>query len=494
MERKVVHIGLDGFNPDLVKEWSAELPNLSKLMGEGIWGPIESTVPPITPQAWTCTVSGKNPGHFGFWNFTYRSDYSYGEPNLVNSWVVTERVETLYTILPRSGKRIAIINLPVSYPPPRIENGYSISCFMTPSLEKEFTYPSELRNEIEKVIGEYILDASTSDTNYRLMDKDVVLKRIYDMDKQRFDLIEHFITHKKCDYIFAVIMGTDRMPHLFYRYFDKNHVRYEDNPKYKNALKDHYRFCDENIGRIMGLVDENTVIIVQSDHSVQRLDGRINLNEWLIEEGYMKIRTYPTQLTPISKCDIDWENTKAWATGYTGQIYLNVKGREKYGVVDPRDYDVLLDELSEKMLAITDQKGNKLETKVFKRTSIHPGPYSRFGPDLFINFDDCRWNISELIGYGRGNLYSYDTTLGPDDGGHGPYGFFTIAGPGVPKLGEITSAHLLDIAPTVLHLMGVKVPEDMEGRVLVEESAEKVYSKEDEDEVKKRLAALGYLG
>ena len=493
MRRKVVHIGLDGLNPDLVLEWRAELPNLDSLMKEGIWGRIESTVPPITPQTWTCMMSGKNPGHFGFWNFTYRSDYTYAEPNLVNSKVVMERVETLYTILPRFGKKVAIINLPVSYPPPKIENGFSISCFMIPTLGKQFTNPPELKEEIIEIIGEYIIDASTSDTNYRVMDKDVVLKRIYDMDKQRFDLTEYFISQKRCDYVFTVIMGTDRMPHLFYKYFDENHVRYEKSDKYKNALKNHYKFCDSKIGRIRDMLDSNTVMIINSDHSVQRLDGRINLNEWLLKEGYLRLNKYPEKLTPLRNCDVDWRNTRAWATGYTGQIYLNVRGREEYSIVEPKDYHNLLDELSEKMIDITDPKGRKLDTKVFKRTDIHSGPFSRFGPDLFINFDDCRWNISELIGHGKGELYSYDTLSGADDDGHGQYGFFVMAGAGVPKLGE-TEAHLLDIAPTVLTLMGQSVPEDMEGRILVKFESEKVYSEEDEDEVKKRLAALGYLG
>jgi predicted AlkP superfamily phosphohydrolase/phosphomutase len=493
MNRKLVHIGLDGLNPDLVQEWRAELPNLDGLMEEGMWGRMESTVPPITPQAWTCMMSGKNPGQFGFWNFTYRSEYSYGEPNLVNSGVVMERVDTLYTILPRMGKKVAIINLPVSYPPPRIENSYSISCFLTPNLERPFTHPPELKEEITKIIGEYIIDASTSDTNYRVMDKDLVLKRIYDMDKQRFDLIEYFVKEKKCDYVFAVIMGTDRMPHLFYRYFDKHHVRYESNPQYADALKNHYKFCDSNIGRIKAMLDSNTTMLINSDHSVQRLDGRINLNEWLLNEDYMKLNSYPEKLTPLRDCHVDWNGTMAWATGYTGQIYLNIRGREKQGIIKPKDYNTALDELTQKILDIKDPKGNKLDTEVFKRTEIHSGPYSRYGPDLFINFDDCRWNISELIGYGEGEMYSFDTPLGTDDGGHGQFGFFVMAGPGIPNIGEIT-AHLIDVAPTVLSLMDVPVSGDMEGHVLVKSEPGVVYSKEDVDEVKKRLEALGYLG
>ena len=487
---KVVIIGLDGLNPDLVYRWKNKLPNFRKLMEQGVYGRIRSTVPPITPQAWSCVLCGKNPGHFGYWDFTYRDDYCYGQPELVSSETRDERVDSLYRILPSHGKRVAIINVPVTYPPPEIPNGYSISSFMTPSVEKQFTYPDSLKDEIKEIIGEYIIDASTSDMNFRQMDKEKVIKRIYDMDKQRFDLTEYFIRDKNCDFVFTVVMGTDRMPHLFYRYFDENHRNYTYDDKYKDALKDDYRFCDERIGEILGLVDDNTSIIITSDHSVQRLDGRINLNEWLIREGYMKLKDRPKQLTPLMLADIDWHSTKAWATGFTGQLYLNVKGREQKGAVDPQDYDRVLDELSEKLKNITDEQGRKLDTKVYKRREIHSGEYARFGPDLFIFFDNCQWNISELIGYD--SIYSYDTPKGQDDAGHGPYGFFAMKGAGVANKGEMSGADLLDIAPTVLHLMSLQIPTDMEGKVLTKK--EGVYLEEDKKEVRERLSKLGYLG
>jgi len=361
---------------------------------------------------------------------------------------------------------------------------------MTPSLDKDFIYPSSLKDEIKKVIGEYIIDASTSNMNFRQMEKDIVLKRIYDMDRQRFDLTEFFIREKKCDFVFTVCMGTDRMSHLFYRYFDKNHIRYTPHPTYKDALKNHYKFCDENIKRILEIIDDNTCLIITSGYSVQRLDGRINLNEWLIKEGYMTLKKRPDKLTPLMEADIDWEKTKVWATGFTGQIYLNVKGRERYGVVDPKEYDRFLDELSERFKEIPDEKGRKLDTVTFKRKDIHKGEYAKYGPDLFIYFDMCRFNISELIGYP--SIYSYDTPKGPDDGGHGPCGFFVMAGKGIPKKGKTEGADLLDIAPTILHLFDIPIPDDMEGRVLVKE--ENVHLGKDEKEIRERLSRLGYLG
>jgi len=488
--QKIVVIGLDGLNPDLVYQWQNELPNIKKLMGQGIYGKIESTIPPTCPQAWSCVLSGRNPGRFGFWDFTYRNDYCYGQSELVSSKVRDERVDTLYKILPEYGKRIAIINVPVTYPPPEIPNGYSISSIMTPSLDSQFTYPASLKGGIERIVGDYIIDASTSDMNFRQMDRELVLKRIYDMDRQRFQLTKHFVKNKHCDFVFTVVMGTDRVSHLFYRYFDKDHIRHTPHPKHKDALKNHYQFCDENIGEIVNLLDENAAVIVLSDHSVQRLDGRINLNEWLIQEGYMRLKTRPKELAPPMQADIDWPQTKAWATGFTGQVYLNVKGREAQGIVDPRDYDKLLDELSERLKAIPDEKGKKLDTKAYKRKDVHFGEWAKFGPDLFICFDSCHWNISELIGYN--SIYSYDTPRGPDDGSHGPYGFFVMSGSGIPKEGEVPEADLLDIAPTVLYLFGKSVPPDVEGKVLTKNK--KVYSQEDEGEIKDRLSRLGYLG
>jgi len=491
--RKVVLLGLDGLNPELVYKWQDELPNIKKIMEQGIcYGKVKSCVSPTAASAWSCVLSGKNPGQFGFWDFTYRKDYSYGEPELATSKVRDERTDTLYKILSEFGKKVAVVNVPVSYPPPEIPNGYSISCSITPDLESEFTYPPSLKEEIKKLIGDYIIDASTSDMNFRQMDKDkeVVLKRIYDMDRQRFELTKYFIKDKNCDFVFTVVMGTDRMAHLFYRYFDKNHVRYTPSEKYRNAIKDHYRFCDENIGEIMNLVNDNTVLGVLSSYSTQRLDGRINLNEWLVRHGYLSIRARPNSSIPLSKVDVGWAETTAWATGYTGQIYLNVKGRESEGKVDPKDYHKVLDELTREIVAIKDPKGKKLDTKIYKRDDIHFGEYAKYGPDLFIYFDNCYWNISEMIGYD--SIYSHDTVKGPDDGGHGPYGFFALMGPGVGRLGEISEASLLDIAPTVLTLMKLDVLPGMEGKSLVG-GEERVYSAEDEEEIKKRLSGLGYF-
>jgi predicted AlkP superfamily phosphohydrolase/phosphomutase len=486
---RIVVLGLDGFNPELVRLWEHELPNLVKMKSEGIWGDIQSTVPPNTLPTWTSAQTGVNPGQFGFWDSTYRDDFSYGQPKFVDSSMI--KPAPLYRYLcHKRAKKVAIINVPASSPPPEVPGGYAITDSVTPSLKQGFTWPDSLKNEVEELVGEYLLDASTADTNYRTMDKDLVLDRIYKMDMQRFALLKHFIKNKQCDYIFCVITGTERMPHLFYRYFDKTHKKFESNSKYYGSLKEHYKFIDAQIGEVKSSLDSDTSLFIHSAYCVQKLDGRINLNEWLIENQYMTLMEYPNELTKIMDLRINWSKTKAWATGYSGQIYLNLKGRESDGIVDPSEYSDLIDELGEALRKIPDENGVPLKTIIFRRDEINHGPLSKYGPDMFINFDECRWETSELVGYGKGgNIYSYDTPLGPDGASHGLCGFFCAAGPGIQAKGEKQGATLLDLAPTVLTILGEKVPNEMEGKSLVDQIAD---TEDMEKKVYDRLASLGY--
>ncbi|MBW2334369.1 MAG: alkaline phosphatase family protein [Deltaproteobacteria bacterium] len=175
---------------------------------------------------------------------------------------------------------------------------------MTPSLDKGFTWPESLKDEVYRLAGEYIIDAKEAGVDYRQMEKERVLKWIYDMDSQRFTLLKHFISNKQCDYIFTVITGCDRIPHLFYHYFDEQHRRYDPDSRYKNALHDYYIWIDKQIGEVWDSLDGETVLFVHSAHGVQRLNGLINLNEWLIQEGYMVLHEYPSKPAPLVELSV----------------------------------------------------------------------------------------------------------------------------------------------------------------------------------------------
>ena len=205
----------------------------------------------------------------------------------------------------------------------------------------------------------------------------------------------------------------------------------------------------------------------------------------------MTLAEYPSTPTAFKDLNVNWSETRCWAVGDAGKIYVNRKGREAQGIVDPDDYDRLLDELAEKIRNIPDDNGKELKTQVSKRRDIDPGPCSQYGPDLLILFDECRWSTNEKVGYGQGNIHALTTPDEADGVTYSLDGYFCIAGPGVSTIGEYSGATLLDIAPTVLDVMDLEILKEMEGKSLL--GAEKpARSPEDEKKVRSRLRALGY--
>ncbi len=490
---KIVVLGLDGFNPEFVRQWSNELPNLMKMQKEGIWGSLESTVPVTIPQVWICAQCGRGPGSHGIWDFTYRNEFSYSETKVVSS-EITRRVDLLQAILPKMGQRVGIISVPVTWPSPKIPAGYAISGLMTPSLDRDFTYPDSLKDEVYKLVGDYIIDVTEADIDCSKVDKSHVLKNVYDMDSQRFILTKYFINEKNCDYVMTVVMGSNRILNILYRCFDSKGKYYDSDPCYKDILHDYYVWIDKNVGELGKSLPRDVVLFIHSGYSIQKLDGRINLNEWLIKEGYMTLLEYPMKLTSLKDVKVDWSKTKCWSTGYGGKLYLNMKGREPKGIVDPKSYDELLDELAAKLKDIPDKLGNHLNTQIWKRDDIYFDSYAKYGPDLFVNFSEGKLGASELLGHGREKIYSFDTTKDFDDVARGLSGYFVISGPDIPAEGELKEVSLLNVAPTVLDILDLPIPKNMEKPSILSlvKKEEVTYSKESERAVRSRLESLGY--
>jgi predicted AlkP superfamily phosphohydrolase/phosphomutase len=458
MGKKVCIIGLDCAPPDLVFErWKDDLPVLRKLMENGIYGPLESTVPPITIPAWTSMVTSKNPGRLGLYGIRNRLDYSYDKMIFANSLLVKE--DTLWDILSRKGKKVTLIGVPQTYPPKPV-NGYMITCFLTPDTNSNYTYPESLRDEIRSWVGEYLLDVD----NFRTEEKDKLLDQIYEMTKKQFEVGRHLLTEKEWDFFMMVVMGTDRIHHGFWKFHDPKHAKYEPGSKYEYAIRDYYIDVDQRVGELLSRIDSDTTVMIVSDHGAKAMVGGVCVNEWLMQRGYLYLKEKPAGVIPFGKAKVDWERTTAWGEGgYYSRIFLNVKGREPEGKIDPSDYERVREELRRGLEAITDDQGINIGTKVFRPEEVY-SEARRIPPDLIVYFGNLSWRSVGSIGLG--SILTFENDTGPDDANHDTHGIFMMAGPEVRKAGHQEGMRIVDVAPTVLNLMGIEVPGDMEGRVI----------------------------
>jgi predicted AlkP superfamily phosphohydrolase/phosphomutase len=457
-KRKVLVIGLDCAAPALVFDsWLDDLPNLKKLVKEGLWGRMFSSIPPITCPAWMCMMTSKNPGKLGIFGFRNRSNYAYKEIWIANSTVIKE--PTLWDIISREGLSVGLIGVPQTYPP-RPVNGFMVTDFLAPDTNADYTYPSYIKDEIKQAVGNYILDCD----EFRTEDKDALLAEIYEMTKKRFDLAEAFLA-KKSDFYMFVEMGVDRIHHGFWKYMDKTHRKYVPGNKYENSIKEYHQYLDKRIGEILKRLDDDTVVLVVSDHGAKKMEGAININDWLVSEGYLKLEKKPEGVVKMDKVGVDWANTTAWGLGgYYGRLFLNVKGREAQGKVDPKDYERVRDEIAAKLRALKDEKGKPLGTRVIKPQEVYTGPFVDQSPDLIIYFGDLYWRSTGNVGHD--SIHSFETEVGPDDAVHDEYGIFIMWDPKAKRGKKLEGVTLYDVAPTVLDTMGIQVPSDMEGKVI----------------------------
>ena len=486
---KILVIGLDCAAPELLLG-DDQLVNIRWLMQNGMYGRLESVVPPITVPAWMCMATSRDPGALGVYGFRNRTDRSYDAFRTVDAtWF---RELTVWDQVARAGGSSVLIGVPPSYPPRRL-NGVSVGCFLTPDpATSEYTHPPAVKAEIEELVGAYPVDVK----GFRTSDKDRLLADIQDMTRRHFTVVRHFMTTRDWDYFQFVEIGLDRIQHGFWKYHDPAHVLHEPDSPYRNVVRDYYRYLDHEIGELLRLLDEETIVLVVSDHGARALDGGFCVNEWLYQEGLLALDTYPERVTPFEELSVDWSRTQAWSSGgYYARVFLNVQGREPQGTIVRADYDRVRDELRRRLEATTDADGRPLGTRVFLPEEIYP-TVRGIAPDLIVHFGDLAWRAVGGVGYGTIHVRENDT--GPDDCNHAQFGAFVLAGPGVSG-GAVEGAHLLDIAPTLLELGGYDRPDGMQGRSLVgagggtDTDATRDRGADD-DLVRERLSGLGYLG
>ena len=467
MKKRVLIIGWDCAAPELVFEaFKDDMPNTHRLMQAGIYGELESTIPPITVPAWMCMMTSRDPGELGIYGFRNRSDYSYDALTIANAHAV--QVPTLWELLGQAQKRSVVLGVPLTYPAKPFP-GWMVTSFLTPGdlnfpltqSNLQWTFPPRLTREIAQVAPDYMIDIPNFRTDKRAELEQQLLK----MTRARFKFARYLLEKKAWDFFMMVEMGSDRLHHAFWRFWDKTHPKYEPNSPFTDTMRNYYRTLDEELRQMLACVDDDTTIMVVSDHGAKRMDGGICVNEWLQKQGYLTLKTEPQGITRFTTDMVDWRHTKAWGEGgYYARIFINVEGREPHGTVKAQDYESIRDELNIQLEAIVDESGNNINTRVFKPEEVYR-ECRNIAPDLIVYFGDLYWRSVGSVGYN--SIYTYENDTGPDDCNHAEMGMFILKD-GRETRGLVPTRSIYDIAPTVLKEFGIDIPPAMRGQPIAD--------------------------
>src|SRR6266478_6259348 len=517
---RLLIVGLDAATFDLICPWIAEgkLPTLAALMKNGAWGRLASILPPITPPAWTSFMTGKNPGKHGIFHFlearpgTYKLSY-------LNA--ASRRAKTIWRMLSDAGYTVGTMNIPLTYPPEHL-NGFQISGMDTPSEESPFVYPPELHSELVNLLGRFELDIRY--LGYMTTDarREQVLAEMDKLDHQWLSASLYLMEKHPADVMMFTFMSIDTVQHYFWQYMD--HTHHLHNPaaveRFGDAILRVYRRLDDAVGQMLQKTSSDTSVLIVSDHGGGPTSDRVvYLNRYLVQLGLLHYRkderSALKKLTQkIVRCsytllrstlssrqksflartlpglrksfesavtsfnEIDWTRTKAYCSeklAATPSIWINLRGVKPRGIVEPSEYEPLLKLISDKLKELKDPRTDEPVIKrILRREEIFHGQYVNAAADLILDW----WETSHFS-----TSPSFpENTLDPAveirerrpstesewGGTHRRDGVLIAHGEPFKKGAEIQGARLIDIAPTILHLMGQPVPEDMDGRVLEE--------------------------
>jgi predicted AlkP superfamily phosphohydrolase/phosphomutase len=407
-------------------------------------------------------LSSKDPGVLGIYGFRNRADYSYDNLTIANGSAVKEK--RVWDYLSEADKKSIVVGVPQTYPIKPV-NGYMISSFLTPSIQKQYTHPHEFRYEVERILEGRDYEVDVRD--FRTEDKDYLLRQIYEMTEKRFKVLNYLIREKAWDFFMFVEMGVDRIHHGFWKFHDPQHFQYEPGNKFENSIKEYYQYLDREVACLLEAVDDNTVILVVSDHGAKRMDGGFCLNQWLYQEGYLVFKSEipRDRLIKFNELEVDWAKTTAWGDGgYYGRLWLNVQGREPQGLVSQADYSRVREEISGKLAKMVDHQGRPMNNICYKPEEIYK-EVRNVASDLMIYFGNLHWRSVGSLGHP--SIYTFENDTGPDDANHAQDGLIIYYDP-KKELGgkQLSGLQLMDVAPTILNLLELPVPADMQGKII----------------------------
>ena len=454
--RRVLVIGLDCVPPSLLFDrFRGVMPNVTALARRGAWGALRSTEPPITVPAWTSMVSGRDPGELGLYGFRNRTRDGGYTLRVATSRDV--RAKRLWDLLGEAGKRVAALFVPLTSPPSPLR-GQMVAGFLTPAPERGgWAWPPALERELTARFGPYLADVE----GFRTDAPGAIVDALERMAEQHFAIAEHVWVRERPDFMMMVEIGPDRLHHALWQHLDPSHPAHDPESPWGERGRAYYAALDRHIGRLVGLADDDTAVLIASDHGAKPLLGGVCVNDWLIANGWLHLERTPRRPARLADADLRWEQTRAWGEGgYYARVCLNVEGREPRGCVPPREYERTRAALAEALAAIRRPDGAAMRTRVVLPERAYRAVRGR-PPDLMVYFDDLDYRAIGTVGHGA--IHVADNDTGHDTCNHDWDGVWVLAGAGVRARGRIEGAAIYDVTRTVLALMGVDGPPDLLG-------------------------------
>ncbi|MFN3532660.1 MAG: alkaline phosphatase family protein [Candidatus Brocadia sp.] len=439
MGKKTVVIGLDGTPHSLIHKLTQQgvCPNLYKLISAGSLREMKSTHPAVSSVAWTSFITGKNPAKHGIFGFMDRI------PNTYDMYYPNSRHiqgKPIWDILSQYNKRSVVINVPSTYPASEM-NGILIAGFVAIDLARA-SYPTSIVPAL-KEMG-YKIDVETQLIHES---KDKLFDDLFLTLEKRTQAILHFMKNEVWDLFVGIFTETDRLHHFFWEFTEKN------DPKYSQLFLDYYKKIDAAIGKITENIGNDTTLILLSDHGFCTLQQEVYINHWLQKEGFLNFKTIP----PKSLVDIG-VGSRAYCLD-PGRIYINLKGREPNGCVEPgNDYEQLRNTLISKLTRLKDPvtKTNIID-KIHKREEIYHGKYFDRAPDLVIEPKhgyDLKGAIYKEALLSKGvfsGMHTYDDA------------FVYVSNKNITR----HSLEITDVTAAILHSLDISIPGDMDGKNFV---------------------------
>ena len=498
MSDKLAIFALDGASPELIEQWAGEgrLPTLASLMARGAFGPLESTIPPVTGAAWGSFLSGVSPGRHGVFEWLDRRDTNYGM-KLTDGRLLPSNV--LFEHLSAHDQRVGVMSVPL-VDAGRGLNGFLITDLLTPP-DRPYAQPKGFQDRIERAIGgPYPVAPPPWPGRYRA---ERWLRDLKGSLEARMRGAQYALAHEPWDVFMVHVMETDSVQHQMWHLVDGI-----ERPRYRvdvegNPVLEIYQQADAWIGRCLEDLDEDTTVMVISDHGFGTHLYNLHTNVWLLQQGFLTLREnvptrlktlmfragvtpenlYPSQewlrllgqvggedayqwlaRTHLSIQNIDWDRTVAFSYGNIGQVTLNMAGREPQGIVTEGQREGVLAEIEE---ALREWRNPDTGERVvdpdhlYRREVIYGEPTLPHVPDLLF------LSRSGYTPIGLTEFIANRPITHPvaHSGWHRLDGVFVGAGPGLTP-GRPTDLRLLDMYPTICALLGLPCPEELDGRVM----------------------------